>query len=374
MASAGVLLPNGYVEEIRCEDVECGFLHTVDWREDPVVPTYYCDTTNHLYRLTLEEATSWLVSFDALAEALAKSLGAGRVTSSTPDVRRLGTLAIGSKARDVFLVRGNNHGDADKTGVFADDVVIAIADRIASVGIDAGVVLLASEVCSLDATGVHLDVDIVRHAMSGLTPMRSAPKYLFRRMGDYWEVSFGGDPIKLEHSLGLKYIKFLIDNRAKEFHALNLVLQVKCGIVPNAAYSAMSDGEMADSGLIVTARPLDYALMDRKYRRESIRLLSEARIKLETAARRNDVPLVEVLNEEIALHRRMLDEATDGNGRSRSFSDEAENARVSVIGAVKTVRLKLESGLPDLFDHFEKFLKTATTCQYLSPDDLDWQT
>ena len=52
--------------------------------------------------------------------------------------------------------------------------------------------------------------------------LRSAPKGIFRKEGEYWTVGYGGKAFRLKDTRGLGYLVHLLRHPAVEFHVLDL--------------------------------------------------------------------------------------------------------------------------------------------------------
>jgi hypothetical protein len=167
------------------------------------------------------------------------------------------------------------------------------------------------------------------------------------RQGRNWRIDAGGRSAAVEHSVGMLYLAVLVANPRQEIPAIDLV----------AGLAALSD---AGNRTTMSEQPtLDHEAM-RAYRRRLDQLQDEiadleSRDESEVAARcRTERDWLE--NE--------LANAIKLSGRSRSFADEGERARISVGKAIRRALARVMDVDLLIGDHLHRTVRTGVRCSY----------
>jgi len=169
----------------------------------------------------------------------------------------------------------------------------------------------------------------------------------FRREGDFWTVSFGGDVFRLKHIRGATHLATLLRNPGREFHCIDL------------AGGERMTGALAGQD----AGPLLDPAAKKAYRRK----LEELEEEVEEADGWGDGERASRARGEIEGIREQLSAAVGLGGRDRRAAATSERARVSVTLAIKAALSKIADYSPGLSEHLASTIKTGTYCSY-TPD------
>ncbi len=151
------------------------------------------------------------------------------------------------------------------------------------------------------------------------------------RRGRQWRVELGGRAVHVTHGVGMLHLAVLIANPGAEVAALDLVAGV-AGLT-----------RAADAGL-PGAQPVLDRTATRQYRQRLAELPQESRER-------------DWLVAELTANTRL-------GGRSRSFTDEAERARLAVGRAVRRALANLERADPVIGAHLRRSVHTGIRCWY----------
>jgi predicted RNA-binding Zn ribbon-like protein len=187
----------------------------------------------------------------------------------------------------------------------------------------------------------------VRPAGTKVRPGARSRSGSFRRLGEYWSITYARQTFHLKDSKGLAYIAKLLADPGREFHVLDLV---SLGPSPMASKPARA-----------------YELIDPAARRAYGARLEDLREELAEAEEWGDSGRARRAREEIDLLAAELSRATGRTGRGRMFASDSERARVSVTRVIKAALLRIGDHSPELKHHFAATLKTGTYCSY-QPD------
>ena len=191
----------------------------------------------------------------------------------------------------------------------------------------------------------------------------SIPEYIFQLMGEYWEIRFGAEIIRLKDSKGLKYIHSLLNNPYQPIRSDSLTAPHVN--VTNASREVTSSQVMDKETARVRYAPDDvYVDMTNK-----IKELEE--ILLELTPGSDEYYLAE---EHIIKERKKRSKYFNRAGQERPH-DDGEKARQAVYTAITTARKRINKNLPDLFAHLQRYLNTGFECIYDPPPSelKSWQ-
>jgi len=194
----------------------------------------------------------------------------------------------------------------------------------------------------LKMTGVRLKPDPVAPA-----PAANA----FRREGELWQVSFGGETVHMPDLKGLHDLARLLAAPGQEIHALDL------GSGADGAAPQGHAGELLDDA----ARA---AYKDR---------IDELREERELAEAANDTVRAERAREELEAITDALGSAYGLGGRARKAGDHAERARSAVTWRIRSAISRIEAVHPALGRHLKNSVRTGTFCSYTPEERFDWQ-
>jgi tetratricopeptide (TPR) repeat protein len=183
---------------------------------------------------------------------------------------------------------------------------------------------------------------------------------LFRREGDYWTVSFGGETFRLRELKGLRYIELLLAARGRELHVLELVQAAEGRHAPPVDRGA-------EEGLSASVPRAPGPALDAEAKEAYRRRLDELDEDLEEARRWADPERVTLIEEEVDALTGELGRAVGLGGRDRELGSPEERARVSVTKAVGTAIKAIDRHCPALARHLTASIKTGRFCSYAPP-------
>ena len=191
-----------------------------------------------------------------------------------------------------------------------------------------------------------------------VAPLAPSSAAVFRRQGEYWTITFGGDNFKLRDSKGLQYMAQLLAEPGREFLALDLARE--------APSPDLRTDHLGDAGSQLDAEAKS------AYRSR----LHELQEELDDAEAANDPERVEKAREEMDFLARELSRAVGLAGRDRAAGSASERARLSVTRAIRLALDRIGEHSPALGAHLNSTIRTGTYCSY-RPDTrlaINWRT
>src|ERR1035441_3170192 len=175
---------------------------------------------------------------------------------------------------------------------------------------------------------------------------REAAKYVFRRVGKFWDIIFaGGGLFHLENTLGARYLDYLLHTANDPILAFGLEVKIE-----------PAKGEARSTTSIQAA-------IDPQTRRDYERAVRELRAKQAAAQEKGDPEQTSGLDSDILALESALNE--------RSGEDHTgERARGNVSKAIKTtIRRLLEGGKDEraFAEHIRQWVSTGYECMYTQP-------
>jgi pimeloyl-ACP methyl ester carboxylesterase len=194
---------------------------------------------------------------------------------------------------------------------------------------------------------------------SGANHDSASADAVFRREGDYWTVSWGGNVVRLRDAKGLQHIAYLLANPGREFMACELAAAGISHVTSNGNGRASIDAgrtvsDLGDAG----------AMLDAKAREEYRVRIGELREEMAEAARHNDSIRATRLRSELESLREQIVAAVGLGGRSRKAASHRERARLMVTKAIKTALAKIRARDASLGRYLATSIKTGNRCSY----------
>lgn len=188
---------------------------------------------------------------------------------------------------------------------------------------------------------------------------------LFKREGDYWTISWGGNLVRLRDAKGFQYLCYLIANSGRQVPACELAAIVTAGQSAQSATGAATVvSNLGDAGTI----------LDPKARKSYQRRISELRADLAEADQSNDRGSASRLRWELETLTDQLAAAVGLRGRMRSSASHRERARLMVTKSIKAAIVKIDRGNHALGHHLATCVKTGHFCTYdPGPVQIDWR-
>lgn len=179
-----------------------------------------------------------------------------------------------------------------------------------------------------------------------------------RLAGDFWLVAYRGEQVTIKDVKGLRYLRTLLADPGREFHALDLVHAVE-GSSPSTGRNPSSElgarlGHDGDLG----------PMLDQQARSAYQQRLGELRDDIDDAEAAHDI-------ERAARARAELDSLTEEmaaafglGGRPRSSGSTVERARVKVTRLLRDAVRRIGDQLPELGHLLDASVRTGTYSAY----------
>jgi tetratricopeptide (TPR) repeat protein len=182
----------------------------------------------------------------------------------------------------------------------------------------------------------------------------------FRRDGEMWTITHGGELLYLKDAKGLHYLAHLLRHPGQDVHVLDLVAVATRRDDADARRYLKS----ADAG----------AALDRPARAADRARLAELREELAEAEQFADRGRIERTRGEIEFLTDQLASAVGLGGRERRTGQASERARAAVTQAIRSTLKKITEAIPALQALLADRMHTGTHCRYEPPDDgrVDW--
>jgi hypothetical protein len=210
-----------------------------------------------------------------------------------------------------------------------------------------------------------------RHRMATSPWNSPKPEASFRREGDYWTLSFGGNLLRLKHSKGLDYIAHLIHRPGTELTAVELANLV------DKAWISPTDDKIADpsqSGLDVRSDLGDAgALLDERAKEDYRRRLRELREELEETEQFKDTRRQNQILVEIDAVAAELKAAVGRNGIDRRSASHFERARSTVSKRIRFALKHIRQADAAAGTHLNDSIRTGYKCSYLPKQKIEWE-
>ncbi|MDT4926398.1 MAG: hypothetical protein QOG01_4111 [Pseudonocardiales bacterium] len=278
-----------------------------------------CLGSNELW---VGQALATLGRYDEAAEHLRRAVAANEAVGAAP-------FAVRAKLELArVLLRRNDAGDVGQAQTCLLDV-----ERLAA---------------ELPMPWTVRDARALRATISATPaqPVADDPPWQLRRDGDVWALNANGRSVHLRHSKGLEYLAVLIASPGREIAALDLAAG-RCGTA-------------------VGPSPVS-AVLDEQAQRAYRSRLAELQQDADAADARGDVAGADEIEVERAALLSELRRASGLGGRTRTFGDEAERARVNVTRTIRQALERVSAAEPSLGAHLSHTVRTGTRCVY-QPD------
>ena len=181
----------------------------------------------------------------------------------------------------------------------------------------------------------------------------------FARRGEFWEIVYLNESLRLKDTKGMHYIARLLGSPGQEIHVLDLVTATGDG-----SRSVRGVSDMPSSGF-----ETGDVVIDKKARRAYQQRLEELSEELDEAEKWNDPERASSARSEIEFLTETLRGASGLAGRTRKTPSASERARVNVTRAIRSAIARLGANGKSIGGHLDATIKTGTYCSY-SPDPL----
>jgi len=202
-------------------------------------------------------------------------------------------------------------------------------------------------------------------AVSAAASPESRSDNIFRKEGEYWNITFGGRTIRMKSALGLDHLSYLLRHPDQEVPVLDLGAAIKPGIDGNPGL--ITNGQMLDEGLSISDPGNAGEMLDQQAISEYKNAVEGLKEDLDEAEAFNDTDRAARLREQIQFLEDELLKAHGLGGRARKSADIPDRARKAVSLAIKRSISNIEKEHPSLGSHLRNSIKTGRICSY-SPD------
>jgi tetratricopeptide (TPR) repeat protein len=173
----------------------------------------------------------------------------------------------------------------------------------------------------------------------------AAPRATIRRRGQHWLLTLDARQAIVPHRIGMTYLARLLTNPGHSIPALQL-----------ASHSSLAGPALATSA--------QQPVIDEQARAAYRRRAEELALELVEAEREADLGRTERLRAELDALVDELDRVSARGGRTRTFSDPQERARIAVRKAIKRAIDEIAATDAVIGDVLRSSVTTGTTCSY----------
>jgi hypothetical protein len=192
--------------------------------------------------------------------------------------------------------------------------------------------------------------------------------------GDYWTISFNQKTVIIKNSKGMRYIDYLIRNKGKEIHVVELFYAIEPPDINRIDHnlSSMSEDELEAMGL-------SKAITGEKTERMSPNSNNIIKNRLATIAEKIE-EAIEFGDEESQIkleneQEKILKQLTSDyglSGKSRNPNSLVEQIRKNITKSIIREKNKLKQKYPEFALHLI-CLKTGTFCCYQPDINIEWK-
>ena len=196
----------------------------------------------------------------------------------------------------------------------------------------------------------------------------------FTLNGDYWEICYNGQCKSIKNSLGIRYIKYLIQNKGKDIKVSELYYSenpLPVGTT-DTSLSTLGSQQLKAEGLYVSNLGGTGPLMDEQGKNAYKNRIKELDEQIEEADELGDTHKVEELKDEKDKIVKQLAADFGLGGKSRIGNSAIETIRKNVLKRIRIERKNLDETFPE-FSKPLACIKTGTECKYLPHPDILWK-
>lgn len=179
----------------------------------------------------------------------------------------------------------------------------------------------------------------------------------FHRDGDVWTVEGKGRQVRVKHLRGLEYLARLVAVPGVEISALDLL-----GGGTTSPTKAVREPDLDISG------SASMPMLDERAKTAYRKRIEDLQEDLDEAEANNDTERAARVREELEMLVDELKRVAGLAGRTRTFSEPTEKARLSVTKAIKRAIDAIGNHDRELAHHLERGVATGTFCAYRADD------
>ena len=201
----------------------------------------------------------------------------------------------------------------------------------------------------------------------------SGPKYVFRKIGDYWEVSFEDEKPHLKHLNGCTYIAWLLQHPNEPVSAVELYHEVNKPVMPKRVPDeGHLPGEDKSTGFSKEWASKQN-VQDRRSWQENKERSRELLEQLDRAKRDGDASQEAELRQEMKDLAEQMKKVKNLRGGARSFADVPERARGAVCNRIRDVLGRIDrKKYPKLYKHLSSALDLGGDLCYKPDREIAW--
>ena len=196
---------------------------------------------------------------------------------------------------------------------------------------------------------------------------------IFRRKGEYWQILYKGECIRIRSMKGLFYLRHLLQHPGERVHVCGLA-----ALGDHYASATRAVGSSADRGLDVPPlAPLVAndvgAVIDHRATWEYRARLDELRTELDEASQWADFGRVASIQREIDFIQKEIGSAYGLGGQLRKLDDQIERTRKAVTNRIRDSIVRIAKQNSVLGRHFRNAIRTGLLCQYAPENKVFWE-
>lgn len=195
---------------------------------------------------------------------------------------------------------------------------------------------------------------------------------IFKKTGYTWTIRFKGKETTIKHSMGMKYIAYLLKHQGHEFSSMDL------------KRTLISDFELTDKSIVGKQEKTVEQNKNSSKAPEPMKAITKEELNMlndslmqkkkeyETAIIEQDKRKEDSLHFEINFIESHIRGFTDKDGKIRNIPDALEKARKSVWTVINTAKNNIKEHHKELFKHLDKYIRTGGKLIYTPKNDIYW--
>jgi hypothetical protein len=196
---------------------------------------------------------------------------------------------------------------------------------------------------------------------------------VFRCEGEYWEIRYTGECIRIRSMKGLFYLRHLLQHPGEHVHVSRL-----SALGDHYAGNAKAAGSSEERGLDVPPEaPLVTndvgTVIDYRATWEYRARLNELRAELDEASQWADFGRAASIQREIDFIQNEIGSAYGINGQPRKLDDQTERTRKAVTNRIHDGIVRIANQSPTLGRHLRNAIRTGMFCRYSPESSVSWE-
>jgi len=184
---------------------------------------------------------------------------------------------------------------------------------------------------------------------------------VWQKKGEYWEITYKGNPFILKDLKGTNYIAVLVQNPNKVFASIELARAIE---KDSATEWQISAGELEEEGLSIVDSDDGGEVVDRNTKQRIWESIQELEKKMDTATKLGNLEEAEKYERDKDKIVEELSRATGLRGRSRRFGGQSEKARSAITQRIDDALKKIKEENRTLGGYLERTIETGGRFAY----------